>query len=106
MNQTTALDSLHHVAIPVDDVARAVDWYKDQFRVKVAYQDNTWALLEFANTRLALVIPGQHPPHIGVVHPDARRFGPLKTHRDGTASIYISDSEGNSVEILEDNEHV
>ena len=106
MNQTTALDSLHHVAISVQDVARAVDWYKDQFRVRVAYQDDTWALLEFANTRLALVIPGQHPPHIGVVHPDARSFGELKTHRDGTASIYISDSEGNSVEILEDNEHV
>jgi catechol 2,3-dioxygenase-like lactoylglutathione lyase family enzyme len=106
MNQATALDSLHHVAIPVTDVARAVNWYKGRFRVKVAYQDDTWAFLEFANTRLALVIPRQHPPHIGVVHPNARTLGELKTHRDGSASIYLEDSEGNAVEILEDNEHV
>lgn len=100
------LDALHHVAIPVQDVARAVDWYRRQFRVRVAYQDGTWALLKFANTSLALVIPGQHPPHIGVVHPDARRFGELKTHRDGTASVYLKDSEGNAVEIMEDNAYV
>ncbi|ACL72470.1 VOC family protein [Thioalkalivibrio sulfidiphilus] len=100
------LDALHHVAIPVENVARAVDWYRNQFRVRIAYQDETWALLKFANTSLALVVPGQHPPHIGVVHPDARSFGELKTHRDGTASIYLKDSEGNAVEILEDNAYV
>jgi catechol 2,3-dioxygenase-like lactoylglutathione lyase family enzyme len=104
--RTSSLDVLHHMAIPVHDVARAVHWYRSQFRVRVGYQDDTWALLEFANTRLALVIPAQHPPHIGVVHPTARAFGTLTTHRDGTASVYVSDSEGNAVEILEDNEHV
>lgn len=102
----TDLDALHHVAIPVENVARAVDWYRNQFRVRVTYQDETWALLTFANTSLALVVPEQHPPHIGVVHPDARCFGELKTHRDGTASIYLEDSEGNAVEILEDNAYV
>ncbi|OOG24545.1 glyoxalase [Thioalkalivibrio denitrificans] len=100
------LDALHHVAIPVRNVARAVDWYCGRFRLELIYQDETWALLSFANTRLALVMPGQHPPHIGVVHPDARSFGVLKTHRDGSASIYLEDSEGNAVEILEDNAHV
>jgi catechol 2,3-dioxygenase-like lactoylglutathione lyase family enzyme len=94
------LDSLHHVAISVKDIAESVTWYTSNFRCTVAYQDSTWALLTFANTQLALVIPEQHPPHIAFSHPDAASFGPLKTHRDGTRSTYIADSSGNPVEIM------
>jgi catechol 2,3-dioxygenase-like lactoylglutathione lyase family enzyme len=94
------LDSLDHVAIPVEDVASAVEWYRRTFRCEVKYQDATWALLRFANTSLALVIPSQHPAHIGFVSADAEQFGALKTHRDGTRSCYVNDPAGNSVEIL------
>jgi catechol 2,3-dioxygenase-like lactoylglutathione lyase family enzyme len=94
------LDTLDHVAIQVEDVARAVAWYRETFSVDVTYQDETWALLAFANVRLALVVPGQHPPHLAVVRPDAASFGPLKPHRDGTASVYTHDSEGNVLEIM------
>ncbi len=94
------LDSLHHVAISVDNIARAVDWYRTHLRCRIAYQDETWAMLEFANTRLALVIPSQHPPHIGFETPNAEDYGELKLHRDGTRSIYIADSAGNAVEFL------
>jgi len=96
------LDSLDHVAIPVTDITAAVDWYTRNFSCEVKYRDDTWALLGFANTRLALVIPSQHPPHVGFVSPEAEKFGPLKTHRDGTRSCYVSDPAGNSVEILAD----
>lgn len=95
-----ALDAVHHVAVPVEDVARAVEWYTNAFRCRVLYQDPTWALLEFANTRVALVIPSQHPAHLAFESPHAEQFGPLTTHRDGTRSLYIQDADGNSVEIL------
>ena len=94
------LDALHHVAISVRDIAEAVTWYTANFHCTLAYQDTTWALLNFANTQLALVIPEQHPPHIAFSHPDAAKFGPLKAHRDGTRSTYISDPAGNPVEIM------
>lgn len=94
------LDSLDHVAVPVEDVAQAVAWYQRSFRCEVDYQDPTWALLRFANTRLALVLPEKHPPHIAFVNPKAEEFGELKTHRDGTRSTYIEDSSGNSVEVM------
>lgn len=100
MNGTKPLDSLHHVAVAVDDIARAVDWYTKTFQCKVSYQDPTWAMLEFANIKVALVIPEQHPPHIAFTHPEAEKFGSLKPHRDGTRSCYVRDPAGNSIEIM------
>ena len=93
-------DRLDHVAIPVQDVAAAVDWYRQTFQCTVKYQDATWALLGFENISLALVIPEQHPAHLGFVSQEAEKFGELKTHRDGTRSCYVSDPAGNAVEIL------
>ena len=95
-----ALNTIDHVAIPVADVATSVAWYRERFQCEVKYQDDTWALLAFANIRLALVIPAQHPAHLGFVAPDAEKFGALKTHRDGTRSCYVSDPSGNSIEML------
>ena len=95
-----ALDAVHHVAISVQDIASSVQWYTETFHCSVSYQDETWALLEFANIKLALVIPSQHPPHLAFVSDEAERFGELKAHRDGTRSIYIADPSGNPVEIL------
>lgn len=95
-----ALDSIHHLAIAVTDVAASVRWYRDNFACRVAYQDATWALLKFANISLALVIPAQHPPHVGFVLDDAARFGTLTTHRDGTRSAYVNDPDGNALEMI------
>jgi len=101
MSPSSELDQLHHVAISVDNIATAVDWYRQQFRCEVTYQDETWAMLRFGNVDLALVIPDQHPPHLGFAVANAQRHGKLKTHRDGTRSIYISDPAGNAVEMVD-----
>jgi catechol 2,3-dioxygenase-like lactoylglutathione lyase family enzyme len=95
-----ALDLIDHIAIPVEDVASAVDWYKQTFQCEVAYQDATWAFLKFGNIKLALVVPSQHPAHIAFVSPEAAKFGALKLHRDGTRSCYVTDPAGNSIEIM------
>ena len=94
------LDRIDHVAISVRDIAAAVAWYTRSFRCRVAYQDASWAFLEFDNVRVALVVPDQHPPHLALVSPEAGSFGKLTTRRDGTRSTYISDPSGNSVEIV------
>lgn len=100
------LDSLHHTAIVVKDVPAAANWYRERFRCETQYEDETWALLKFANTSLALVTEGQHPPHCGFIVPEAEKYGDLKEHRDGTKSIYIPGPDGNTVEILADNEAI
>lgn len=94
------MDKIHHVAIQVDDIKTAVEWYTNKFDAKLAYEDETWALLEFNNLSLALVMPDQHPPHFAIENQNAAQFGELTPHRDGTESIYIKDPFGNSVEII------
>src|ERR1700742_1975836 len=96
---TTPFDTVDHIAISVKDVKSTVDWYLKNFSCKVAYQDETWALVEFANIRLAFVLASQHPDHFAVIgNPSA--YGEPKKHRDGTSSVYIQDPNGNNVEIL------
>jgi catechol 2,3-dioxygenase-like lactoylglutathione lyase family enzyme len=97
-----ALERIDHFAIAVDEIDGAVAWYTRQFRSRVVYQDDTWALLEFANVKLAFVVPTQHPPHIGFLSPEAAKHGKLEHHRDGTRSVYISDPWGNRIELLEE----
>jgi len=94
------LDAIDHIAISVKDIGKAVEWYREHFKFKVSYQDDTWAFLEFENIKLALVIPEQHPPHLAFVSEDAETYGELKKHRDGTRSLYVEDSSGNAVEIM------
>ena len=98
--ERSALDKMDHVAITVTNVAATVQWYQQKFHCRVVYQDPTWALLEFANIRLAFVVSSQHPSHFAILG-DPKRFGTPKPHRDGTTSVYIQDPEGNNIEILE-----
>jgi len=98
------LETIHHIAIPVTDIADAVAFYTARFRVAVDYQDESWALLRFANTKLALVMPDQHPPHVAVERADLETEADTRqiaNHRDGTRSLYIEDPWSNVIELLE-----
>ena len=91
---------LHHVALCVPSIKSAVDWYEENLKAKVVYQDKTWAMLEIDNTSIALVLPSQHPPHLAFESTEAEQYGQLTTHRDGTASVYTQDPFGNTIEFL------
>ncbi|MCD6046602.1 MAG: Glyoxalase/bleomycin resistance protein/dioxygenase [Gammaproteobacteria bacterium] len=94
------LDSIHHIAIEVTDIQKAIDWYQQHLKCEVAYQDDTWGLLKFENISVALVLPGTHPPHIGIPCDQPEKYGEVKPHRDGTSSAYIQDPFGNWVEMI------
>ena len=53
---------IHHIAICVDDIGEAIDWYCSKLNFEVDYQDESWALISFENSKVALVLPEQHPP--------------------------------------------
>ncbi len=100
MPENNILDPIDHIAIVVTDLKKTVDWYLQTFKCEVEYQDETWAFLRFGNIKLAFVLPEQHPAHIALVSAQAESFGELKTHRDGTRSVYVDDPSGNKLEIM------
>ena len=94
------MDEINHIAISVKDLSLTLSWYQSNFESKVLYQDDTWAMLQFANIKLAFVVADQHPSHICFSNPDADKYGKLTTHRDGVISTYITDPSGNVIEII------
>jgi catechol 2,3-dioxygenase-like lactoylglutathione lyase family enzyme len=98
---STMFATIDHVAIPVDNIRKTIEWYEAHFDCRVLYEDATWAYLQFANIKLALVVKDEHPPHIAFAVKDAKRFGELKKHRDNTESCYVKDNNGNAVELVE-----
>lgn len=95
------MDKIHHIAIEVNNIIESVEWYQEQSNCTIAFVDETWALLEYDNIKLALVLPNQHPPHLAFEKNNAIDYGKLKTHRDGTKSVYIKDPSNNTIEILQ-----
>jgi catechol 2,3-dioxygenase-like lactoylglutathione lyase family enzyme len=101
MTDKLKLDAIDHIAITVKDIKEAIVWYKKHFNCNVTYQDESWAYLEFANIRLAMVVASQHPSHIGLVIENAAKHGAFTSHRDGTRSVYINDPAGNTIEMVD-----
>lgn len=98
---------LDHVAVTSRDIEAAVRWYVGTLGARVLYQDTTWAFLQVGQGKIALVTPTQHPPHLAVrVNEEelaaaaAQAGKAVDRHRDGTQGIYISDLDGNQVELI------
>jgi len=78
------MEKIQHIAVVVPDIEAALSWYQSEFDVAVNYADQSWALLQ-------------------VERENAESYGTLKRHRDGTASAYIEDPWGNTIEIMKAN---
>ncbi len=113
----TTVKRLGHVAIRVQDVERAKDFYVG-LGMKLVWQDPDWCYLEVGPGKdgLALLGPGYKSagPHFAFHFNERKqveniqvelqqkgvKVGDLYEHRDGTASFYLQDPEGNWFEML------
>ena len=100
-NNLSLLDTIDHIAIQVKNIGETIAWYKQHFKCTVEYQDQSWGYIKFANIYLALVLAEQHPQHLAFNVENAADFGALKTHRDGTKSVYVCDPAGNTIEFVD-----
>ena len=109
------LKRLGHIAICVQDVDQSVEFYKN-LGMEIAWKDSDWAYLKAGDDGLALLSPTyeQAGPHFGFVFSDRSEMemaykqlqakevevSPIHEHRDGTASFYGRDLDGNWFEYL------
>ncbi|MDC0646089.1 VOC family protein [bacterium] len=94
------LSYIDHIAIESKNINNSVNWYMETFDCEIKYQDDSWALLGFKNLALALVTPGQHPPHFAVVDTSVGNFKVAKVHRDGVRYVYNTDPDKNVIELI------
>ena len=95
------LTFVDHIAVESRNIAKSVEWYQNKFDCEIKYQDDTWALLKFDNISIALVTPGEHPPHFAVVDPKVASDPKHKMHRDGIAFLYENDPDTNIIEKID-----
>ena len=96
-----SLTHIDHIALEAKNIKNSVEWYKKEFNCDVKYQDDSWALLRFKNISVALVTPGEHPPHFAVVDERVQQLENHKKHRDGIAYIYETDPDSNVIEKID-----
>ena len=72
----------------------------EKYECEVLYNDDTWALLQFDNIKLALVVENQPPYHISFAVDEIKWEDHIMEHRDGSVSKYIQDPSGNNIEII------
>lgn len=110
-----ALRRLGHVAVRVEDIPKAIEFYRT-LGMDPVWQDSDWAYLKAGQDGLALLGPGYRSagPHFGFLFEDLAELesehariqqsgiavGPVHSHRDGTASFYGKDPDGNLFEFL------
>ncbi|HEV7990014.1 MAG TPA: VOC family protein [Candidatus Binataceae bacterium] len=113
---------MRHLALRVNDVARAAEFYARVFGMRLVWQpdpDNAYLSSGCDNLALHRGAPGDASAgaldHLGFVVPSISELEagwqwaqaeqldivhPLRHHRDGSASFYIRDPERNVIQLL------
>ena len=94
-----------HVALVSKNIENAVNWYVEKWNANILYQDETWGLISIGTTKIAFVVPEQHPAHVcfeideDFIANNLKK-NTFKSHRDGSSSCYVRDPDGNFLEFL------
>jgi catechol 2,3-dioxygenase-like lactoylglutathione lyase family enzyme len=101
------MSRLGHVAVRVQDMARAKAFYQS-LGLRLTWDADDWAYLQAPGNGdgIALLSPAYTAagPHFAFHYEERSEvdaeMGPVHDHRDGTASFYMKDPEGNWLELL------
>lgn len=98
-----------HIALTSTNIAEDIKFYRSHFsKIGILYQDQSWAFLEVGGIKIALVSPGEHPPHVAfrvksrelLEQMAIANNTSIKVHRDRSESIYLNDPSGNATEVV------
>ena len=94
-----------HIALLVDDLEKAENWYMDNLDATVEFKDQFYTRLRLGNVCIALIDKTHYPcEHIGILVEDIKNLplekGEIVKHRDGTIGVYVKDPFGNYLEYI------
>ena len=117
LKASKGVQRIGHIALRVENLDRAKSFYLD-LGMQLIWDDKDWCYLEAGKGKdgLALLGPSYKAagPHFAFhfeekkevenIYSDLKKSGvivaPIHEHRDGTASFYMQDPEGNWLEML------
>ena len=96
---------IDHIAILVDDLKLAEEWYMKRVNGSVTFRDDKYIRIQVGNTNLALIDKKHYPhPHFGILVENIAdlplELGETVYHRDGTTGVYVKDPFGNYLEYI------
>ena len=94
------MDKIDHIALQTKNINDSVSWLVKKFKCSVKYQDESYAMLEFNNMKIALVLPDQHPPHVAIKCDNIEEHGKPRKHRDESEFLYIEGFDKNVFELI------
>ena len=94
-----------HIAVLVDDLQHAEEWYCDKLAAKVTFRDEKYVRITLENTNIALIDKKHYPyAHFAVLVENMADLplekGEIVKHRDGTIGVYVKDPFGNYLEYI------
>tara|TARA_R110001592_G_scaffold323652_1_gene603057 strand:+ start:415 stop:753 length:339 start_codon:yes stop_codon:yes gene_type:complete len=94
-----------HIAILVDDLDLAEEWYTDKLSAKITFRDKKYIRLSTQNTNIALIDRAHYEhAHFAILVHDKEDLpfeaGKVVEHRDGTIGVYVKDPFGNYLEYI------
>ena len=97
-------ETVDHIAVLVDDLNVAEEWYTSNLKAKITFRDKKYIRLKLKNTNIALIDKKHYPhAHIGILVENAEDLpsnGFRVEHRDGTVGVYVEDPFGNYLEYI------
>ena len=94
-----------HIAILVDDLDLAEEWYTDKLSAKITFRDKKYIRLSTQNTNIALIDRAHYEhAHFAILVEKIEdlplELGETVYHRDGTTGVYVKDPFGNYLEYI------
>ena len=94
-----------HIAILVEDLKVAEEWYCSKIDCKVTYRDKKYVRLKTESTNIALIHKDFYQHAHFAILVDKKEDLPTESgqtvkHRDGTIGVYVKDPFGNYLEYI------